>query len=213
MHGGEANLAKTLTAKLHAKTKMSLGPNLDAELDFIEAFELPSRYHRIVRGTANGKAIEMEYAITDGSGWLRSNGGPARDHKGEKLPIQSYWTTNLAMLPRYLGDEFTLEAGGEDKIDGKAAIGVKLKGKFGGEALAYFDAKTSLLVKCKNRAPHPLTGKEMDNELYFSEYKTVSGVQYPHRLTTFSAGKKMTEFRIERIELVEKIDDRLFQKP
>jgi hypothetical protein len=89
-HGGEKNLGKTLTGTLVAT--MVYSADVKASITFEETFELPRRYRRSIKGLLMGKDISMEYAITDGSGWIRENGGEPRDYKGEKQPLNRNWT-------------------------------------------------------------------------------------------------------------------------
>src|SRR5262249_48389857 len=120
----------------------------------------------------------------------------------------------LALLPACLGDGIKLEAGGNAKANGRDMIGVRITGEpFGGQAILYFDRKSGLLVKSQRRMPHPLSGQEMDGEAVFGDYKETWGTQYPHRITSFAGGKKIIEMEITRIELLKKLDDRLFEKP
>jgi hypothetical protein len=213
-HGGEENIAKTLTGTLLAKATVSLPPAPAGSVSWEETFELPLRYRRSIKGQFAGKDENMEYAITNGNGWIRRNGGEARDFKGDKLPLNGYWNAILAMLPTCLGDQVKLTPGGRAMVDGRETLGVKVSGEsFGGEATLYFDAKSRLLVKSKRRMQHPLTRQEVDAEVLFSDYKETSGIQYPRRITTFVDGKQVIEMEITRIELLKKLDDRLFEKP
>lgn len=78
-HGGEKNLAKTLTGTLTAKATMLLAPNFEVSVSWKETFELPRRYHRRIKGQIQGKDFSMEYGITEGSGWIRRNGGESTE--------------------------------------------------------------------------------------------------------------------------------------
>jgi hypothetical protein len=213
-HGGEEHLAKTLIGTLVAKAKMSFSTEVEASITWEETFELPRRYRRSINGRLMGKDFSMEYAITDGSGWIRQNGGEAKDFKGEKLPLSRSWNAVLALLPSCLADGVKLTPAGKDKVDGRDAVGVSVSGEvFGGDAILFFDAKTDLLVKSKRRMQHPVTRREVDGEVFLSDYKEVSGVQYPRRITTYIDGKKVIEMEITRIELLKKLEDKLFEKP
>jgi hypothetical protein len=60
---------------------------------------------------------------------------------------------------------------------------------------------------------HPVSRQEVDAEVILGYYKEVSGVQYPHRIATYIAGRKVIEMEIVRIELLKKVNDRLFERP
>jgi hypothetical protein len=214
-HGCKENLAKTLTGTLRAKAKMSLEPFVEAPIScsWEETLELPRRYRRSIKGQSMGRDFRMEYAITDGSGWIRQNAGEVKDIKVEKLPLSRSWNATLALLPSCLADDVTLRPGGQDKVEGREAVGVSVSDRALGDAVLFFDRQTGLLVKSKRRMQHPLTRKDVDGEVIFGDYKEVSGVQYPRRITVYIDGKKVADLEITRIELLKKVDDRLFEKP
>ncbi len=212
-HGGEENLAKTTTGSLAAKSTMTLA-NVEASVSWEETFELPHRNYRKINGKVKGRDISMEYATTDGSGWIRQNGGEAKEYQGEKQPLERNWNAFLAVLPLCLEDGVKLEAAGEEKVDGRDAVGVKVQGKaVGSEGILFFDKKTGLLVKSRRRIQHPLSREEVEGEVVYSNFRQVSGVQYPHHIMTYVTGKKVGDMEITRIEFLEKIDDHLFDKP
>jgi hypothetical protein len=211
-HGGEENLARTLTGVLLAKASLTLPPDVESTISFEETLELPRRYKRVIRGELNGKDFTMEYAVTDGSGWTRQNGGKVREFHGQPSPLSSRWEAMLALLPSLLKDDFKLASGGEEKVGGRELVGVKASGEDIDYTL-FFDRQSGLLVKSKWRMEHPLSGEEVDAEGAFGDYKNVSGIQYPMRVATYSDGKKIIELRITRIEFLKKIDDRVFDKP
>jgi len=213
-HGGEKNLAKTLIGTLVANAKLTLGPNGEASVSWEETFELPRRYRRNIKGKFAGQAFSMEYAITDGSGWIRENGGKPKEYKGKKLPLSASWNAVLALLPICLEAGVKLGPGGKEMVEGREAVGITVSGAaFGGDAVLFFDSKSALMVKSKRRMPHLLSGQEVNGEVILGDYKEVSGVQYPHRITSYGEGKKLIEMEIRRIELLQKLDDRLFDKP
>src|SRR5262249_17986385 len=147
-HGGKEKLAKTLTGTLHANAKMSLRLDVEAAISWEEIFELPRRYRRSIKGQFRGKDFSMEYAITDGSGWIRRDGGEVKDFKGKKLPLSRSWNAILALLPSFLADDVELRAAGKAKVEGRDAVGVKVSGEKGGiGAVLFFDSKSGLVVK------------------------------------------------------------------
>jgi hypothetical protein len=213
-HGGEKNLATTLTGTLLAKAKFSLSPDMEASISWEETFELPRRYRRAIKGSGMGQNFSMEYAITEGRGWIRQNDGPTTEYKGEKQSLISSWNAILAVLPACLGKDVELKVVGKEGIEGKEAVGVSVSGEsFGGKAVLFFDVKSGLLVKSKKRMEHPLTHQDAEIEGFLENYKLISGVQYPHRFTSFIDGKKILDMEITRIEFLKKLDDRLFEKP
>ena len=191
-------------------------------------FRVPRRYRRNITLTAKDHVVELSYAITDGNGWIRMGGktrdpngngwikidGKTKDHKGSKMPLESNWNAGLAILPSYLEKGFELKNAGKAKVEGKDAFGVRISNKdrtFDGTF--YFDVKTGLLVKNNRPVQHITTGQMMDGDLFLSDYKEVSGIPYPHHIGSYAGGKKMFEMQITSVEFLEKLDDRLFDRP
>ena len=47
----------------------------------------------------------------------------------------------------------------------------------------------------------------------FDKYQTISGVQFPMRLTSYIEEEKVLEVVIEHMEFLQRIDDSLFARP
>ena len=220
-HGGEDRLAKTLTGKLVATADVAPGDGVEAKITWEESFELPQRYKRVITGKVKGKIegkmvdeqFRLEYAITKGVGWMRGNDGPVKDVKGKPLPLSRSWNATLATLPDLLGDDIKLSLGAKEKVGEVEAIAVKASATNEGECTLYFSTKTGLLMKSKRVMQQPLTGQDVDGEVVFSDYKEVSGVQYPHRVTSLAGQKKIFDLQITKIEFLKTLDDKLFEKP
>jgi hypothetical protein len=140
-HGGKENLAKTLIGSLNAKATFNLVPDSVDTFSWDETFELPKRYHRVIKGQALGRAFTMEYGITDGSGWIRHDGREVEDYKGEKMPLHRNWNAFLAMLPSYLADGVELKSAGKENVQEREAVAVRVRGESAGiDASLMFDS-------------------------------------------------------------------------
>jgi hypothetical protein len=109
---------------------------------------------------------------------------------------------------------FKLEALDETTVDKKLAVGVKVTHKAYPEVKLYFDKKTGLLAKVAYRGKAPEQKfKEVDQELYFHDYKAVDGRQVPHKIVMKRDGKPFVKAKIEDWEAKEKLDDKVFAEP
>lgn len=210
-HGGQEKLAKTLTGSLTAKATARIG-EIESTVNWQETFQLPQRYHRRIKGVYMGKEFTMEYAVTDGNGWTRHDNGPAKEIKTEKLPLKSTWNAFLATLPDFLKEGVKLTILEKENVNGKQAVAIKVSGD-GEDRVVCFETESGLLVKSKGRIDHPLVGKDAQAETVFSDFKKSSGIQFPHRITSYVSGKKVLEMQIEQLEFLDKVDRRLFEKP
>jgi hypothetical protein len=120
------------------------------------------------------------------------------------------WVTTLAPLK---DDRFTLSTTGEIKVDNRPALGVKVKSKDRRDVDLYFDKETGLLVKTEHRARDAATGQEVTEEYFPSEYKEVEGTKQAMKFTVKRDGKLFLEGEITDVQLSEKLDASLFEKP
>jgi hypothetical protein len=212
-HGGADNLKKTLCGNVHAKAKLAIAPGVDGTIEWEENYEVPGRYRRKMVGDVGGMPIRMEFALIDGSGWLRRN-GEVSDFKGDKSLGSKSWAAVLLNLSNCLDDGVKLRPGGTEMVDGHAAKKVVASGEAAqGKATLFLDEKTHRLVKLMRRSPHPVTRQEADAWFLLGDFKTVDGIVYPHRLEIVMDGKKVIDLEITRIDFPKTLDDKLFAKP
>src|SRR5438128_1180847 len=114
VHGGKERLARTLTGTLRANGKLTLAPDFESAVSWEETFELPRRYWRKIRGDFKGEPFTMEYAVTEGKGWIRQNGSEVKDYNGKALTLEECWNATLALLPGLMDDGIKLEPGGTE---------------------------------------------------------------------------------------------------
>lgn len=211
-HGGKEKLVATLTGKFKAKVTGNF-PQV-GHLTFIweETYQLPKRYKRTIKGKFKDMPTTLEYAIVDGKGWIRQNGGKVTDITVQKVTLERVWNATLGRLPKMLGKGYKLSLADKAKVFGREAVGLKISSAEGeGEFL--FDKVSGLLVKIKKRMDDPLTKKEVDGEVLYSNFKDISGVKFPMTVTAYSKGKKLLEFKLINVQFLDKIADSLFDKP
>jgi hypothetical protein len=209
-HGGEANLKKTLRGSLRGKVTADPTPAVHSDADFEETFELPTRYRRNVKGEGNGMKFSMEYAVTDGQGWLRQGDRNPIDFKVPKLPIERHW--NTMTLPGLLEAKYKLSM--VDKVETEAgiAIGIRIESEQANSVL-YFHESKGLLLKARKVMHLPLMSKEGEVEVIYSDYKQVDKIMFPMKLTSMVEGKKIIEVTLTETKFLDKVDDRVFDKP
>src|SRR5260370_20620867 len=180
-----------------------------------ETFQLPTRYYRRVRGKQKGKETSLEYAVTDGAGWIRQNDDQPKELKnGQKLPLYRTWNAFLANLPNCLAQDVKLSAGEKEKVNGREVIGVLASGDaVGGNVVLFFDTSTGLLVKSKGTTSNPLLGNDVEVEVVYSEFKKVSGIEFPHKIISYVKGQKALDIEITHIEFTKDVPDKVFQRP
>ena len=120
----------------------------------------------------------------------------------------------VARLTPLLKDKgYELNIIGEDKVEGKAVVGVRVSMKGQKDISLFFDKKTHLLAKMAFRSADPVTGNEIDEERIVQEYqKNKDGMQVPKKVIVKHDGKDFLEAEVLETQYLEKIDESEFKK-
>src|SRR5262249_13015930 len=109
--------------------------------------------------------------------------------------------------------KFELSIIGEDKVEGKKVIGIRVSAKDQKDVGGYFDKETHLIAKVEHRGTDPFTGKEITEERIITEYgKSKSGAPQPKKIVVKHDGKQFLEAEVVELTTLEKIDDSEFKK-
>lgn len=163
---------------------------------------------------AGGMKIPITIVVAGDKGWTKVAKDVTEMDKDQlaEAKEQAYaaWLTTLAPLK---DKALTLATLGETKIEGKAALGVKVSSKGHRDVDLYFDKASGLLVKSETRVKDDATGQEVSEESFQSEYKAVQGVQHAMKFTVKRNGKLFLEGESTEVTLSEKFGADTFAKP
>src|SRR5436853_6227629 len=82
-----------------------------------------------------------------------------------------------------------LSALDETKVDGKPAVGVRVKSKGHRDVQLYFDKSSGLLVKRQYKVLDPGSGQEVSQEVVFGDYQDKDGVKHYRKIAAYRDGK------------------------
>jgi len=102
----------------------------------------------------------------------------------------------------YLNNDILLE--GVETIDGKKAFKVKVTD----QKSIFYDADNGLKIREVNTAE--MQGQQMQQILIYGDYREVSGIQFPFKLTQ-SMGPQSMEFSVQEIKVNEGVSDADFE--
>src|SRR5437660_11621355 len=136
--------------------------------------------------------------IVNGEKCLVCMGGNMEEMNEEQVTeakegMYAGWVATLAPLK---GKDFTLAPLGEEKVSGRAAVGIKVSSKGHKDINLYFDTETGMLAKTQTRVKDMMSGTEVDQETLPSDYKDVGGVKRAHKTVINRDGKKFVELEI-----------------
>lgn len=115
-------------------------------------------------------------------------------------------------LVDYAAKGTKVELEGTEKVEGNDTYRLKLTFKNGQTQRVWVDAKTFLETKIEG-TPRRLDGKYHPVEVYFRDYRAVSGLMVPYLLETKVEGVTQTEkIQIEKVAVNPRVEDSRFAK-
>jgi hypothetical protein len=192
--------------------KLDAGGKHETELPFVMQMKRP-RKSRVEVTFANDKAVQ----VYDGTqGWkLRPYLGRrnVEPFTSDELKAASMESDLDGLLIDHAAKGIRVDLEGVDKVEGNDAYKLKLTMKSGQVRHLWVDAKTFLEVKVDGN-PRRMDGKLRPVEIYYRDYKSVSGLMLPYVLETSVQGTRLShKMTVENILVNPKLDDSLFTAP
>ena len=163
---------------------------------------------------AGGMKIPVAFVLAGDKGWSKLGDDVKEFDKDElaEAKEQAYaaWVETLAPLK---DKQFQFATIGETKVEKRPALGVKVSSKGHRDVELYFDKETGLLVKYEHRVKDEMSGQEVAEESFPSEYKEVQGTKQAMKFMVKRNGKLFMEGEASEVKLYEKLDASLFTKP
>lgn len=189
-----------------------MGIKLDYTADY--SVQFPDK----MRFDMDASVMDMKIAIsaaTDGKAYWEKAMGKVQDmpEKKAKAFKQQLYAMSLSMLTQLKGKEYTLSASGEEKVEGKPALGVLISRKGQPDVTLFFDKESGLIAKMKMQAWDEFTDKDVDQEVFFLNYKDKDGTKVFEKMTIKRDGKLFIEEEMSDMKLSDKLDAKLFEKP
>jgi hypothetical protein len=213
-HGGEELLTKNKAAQTKMKGKITL-PGV-GDVDFVQevSFMLPDKLRESMELTIMGNTINTLTLINGDKMTIELNGKEITvpDQAKEALKDTGH-VLEVARLITLKDKKYELALIGEDKVEGKKVVGVRVSAKDKKDVSMYFYKDTGLMAKMEYRGADPATGKEINEERIITEYsKSKAGVPQPKKIIVKHDGKQFLEAEVLELTSLEKLDDDVFKK-
>lgn len=215
-HGGAEALTKYKATQASSKGKITLPGVGEVECTQEVATMLPDKVKETVHLTVNGNPIDVVTVMNGDTFSIEAAGKdvPITDDIKKTLKEARY-TIGVARLVALVRDKgFELSVIGEDKVEGKPAVGVLVKSEGHRDVSLYFDKGTGLLAKVERRAVDPLSGKEFSEERIILSYgeKGKEGIAPPKEVLVKRDGETFLRAEAVWVSLFESLDDSVFKK-
>ena len=211
-HGGADKLDKFAGQRMTIKGTITAG-GMEIELAGTRVWAFPDKEKMTATLTVGGQELPL-VQVANGDKLSLTIGGearPADDNAKADARLSVYSNALAARLTPLLkaAGPYTLKPGPDAAVDGSPAVGVVVEHKEFKPVTLYFDKESGRLVKM-TRPGRGEGGEEAERETVYGDYKAVDGVQVPHSSSSSVGGKKLTSFKAEKVEMLEKVDDSEF---
>lgn len=212
--GGNENLAKVKAATHRMKgTFHGMGMALPYTGEWIMQF--PDQMRFTIDSEVNGMKFTLTRVYNRGKGWSKTMDVVAElkpeEIEESKHDLYAMWVMMLRPLLKEPG--FTLTQLGEVQVEKRPTVGVKVARKGQRDIKLYFDKDSALLVKSEAVVRDEETGKEVNQEEFFSDYKEIDGIKHPMKALIKRDGKVYVEGETIEVKIEDKIDEARFGKP
>jgi len=216
-HGGEEFLTKHQAVQTSEKGKITV-PGV-GEVDFTDeaAYMLPDKSKHTIEfevmnlkvrfvALSNGGTVAVDATVNGQVADLGTNFKEAY-----KIVPHVLRVAHLAPLLKDKGFELSLI--GEDKVEEKKVIGVRVTQKGQKDVSVYFDKETGLIAKLEYQTVDSSNGKEITEERIIKEYaKNKDDILVPKKMLVKQEGKTFAEIETIEMKYLEKLDDSEFKK-
>jgi hypothetical protein len=213
-HGGEKALARLGTSQAKAKGTVKIA---DQALPFaMESWQhLPNQSRvEIEIDVANMKIKAIE-VYDNGKGW-NSEDGMTKEADKEQLEDMKFslYVARLTTLSPLLKDKsLELSLLPEEKVNGKAALGIKVASKDQKDVKIYFDKESYLIVKVSRQALDPVNKGKVTQDDFYSDYKDFDGLKQAMQLVIQMDGKEFINAQFSELTFPKSLPDGTFNKP
>jgi hypothetical protein len=211
--GGEEKLGKSGCYTVKAKGTLTFNGN-NNEFKTQGTVQGLDHYRSEFEGEFNGDAIKVVTVVNGDKGW-RKFGDNMMELEGDGIANEKR-TIYLAVLPTTLvplkGKDFKLEAAGEEKVDDKSAVAIKVTGPDGKDFKLFFDKESGLPVKLVARVIG-FGGDEFTQETTYTNYKEFDGAKKATKLSSKRDGEKFIEQEVTDFKLIDTVPADTFSEP
>ncbi len=213
-HGGEEYLTKNKAAQLKTKGKLNIPGVGEVEFTQETSYMIPDKFKDTMEFKVMGQNVSVFTLINGDKVTLEVNGKAVdAGDKVKEAMKEIGQVMEVGRLVPLKDKKYELSIIGEDKVEGKKVIGIRVSTKGKKDVNVYFNKETGLIAKVEHRTPDPATGKEINEERIITEYgKGKNGVPQPKQIVIKHDGKQFLEAEVLEITMLEKIDDGEFKK-
>jgi hypothetical protein len=208
--GGEARLIE-----LQAAVWKSQGTGPERTTRATLYGQLPDKFRLESERTVDGKTTRFVKVINGKRGWT-IEGGRVREMTAEQMAQtrETFYHKHLDTTLLPLKDkDVELAVLPEARVEGRAAVGLRVRRPGQPDLKLYFDKQTKLLLKSEMTAKGKDGGKGTHLEYFYSDYQDFDGIKLARKLKRFADGKPQGEVEIVEFRPRPSLERHLFERP
>ncbi len=207
--GGEARLIE-----LQAAVWKSRGTGPERTTRATLYGQLPDKFRLESERTTDGKTTRFVKVINGKRGWTMQD-GRVREMTAEQMAEtrQTFYHKHLDTTLLPLKDKEAELAGlGESSVEGRPAVGLRVRRPGRPDLKLYFDKETKLLLKSEMTA-RGRDGKGTRLEHVYSDYQDFDGIKLARKLKRFADGKPVGEVELVEFRPRAILERHVFERP
>jgi hypothetical protein len=176
--------------------------------------QYPNKFKEVMDLSFMGQNIRVTSVYNGKDGWIRTQD---MDVEITAEILTEFKEATHAM--RLMQGVFLKEKGvklalvGEVQVKGKPAVGVTVSREGYKDVNLFFDKATGLITKVEVRKRDLMSGQEVTEERFITEYQEVAGRKVAKKVEILRDGKEFLEAEMLEVQILEKADDSEFVQP
>jgi len=213
-NGGREALARIFTHYSSTKGVLRAPDGREIALRTETWLALPDRARVITTAKIDGKELRTVHVLNGDKAWRKTDGADARELSKEQMieTREKVHQWKVGRLFPLLEDGYTVQLLGEDIVEGRKLLAVRVIAKGRRDVQLYFEKGTLKLAAISSRAVVP-SGKEMILRDLYTGRKSFDGVEYPTRIVRMIDSAVNTIEDVTEFIPLKNVDEKLFERP
>lgn len=216
----KAHFPKGLDAKKEAVRIKSKGTLhvMGRKLEFTSEFStLSGKFKEIVELDVMGQNLYAVSVFNGKEGWIKvgENAMNVTDDmltgfKDGGFATSLIWTWQVTLTK---DKAVKYKNSGEVQVKGKPAVGVAISREGKRDTTFFFDKSSGLIVKTEMRKRDPMSGVEMTEERFITEYQDLEGRKVAKKFELLHDGKEFQKAEVTDVQFLDELDASEFAPP
>jgi uncharacterized protein (UPF0216 family) len=209
-HGGQDRLSRVKADRVKSRGTLFID-KLEVPFSAETTVQMPAQIKNVIHFAPDQKRTLVQILNGD-KAFVTLDGQPQKIEQAALNEMREILQLERAirLVPLLTDKSFELAPLGESKVNERTVVGVKVSVKGRKDLRLYFDRESGLLAKSEFLLDD-MAGKEVRQDVYYSEFKEFEGFKRATRLSAFRDGKKVMDAEVGEVKYLDKLDDDEFK--